>query len=702
MTTWYRNWKIAWDPNNVYETLENWDISALPWSLRRDTDWFFYVKRKSYVPYRDRAWVPVNEKWNITDVYYSNNKWCVWWECYKYYYVVNSSRDRYIVLKKDCDSCNITVLESWDRCPCAEDRFFETLWPDLPWVDVIQERGSSQMYNADTFGYLNISWSDQDNIKPWDFISIMRIWVWSNAVCWQSRQVLAKIPYEWEENWDYTLQLSQPWTNINTWDVYNWVYYVVSEFVSNMPSFISKYWIRQINNWNLWTAVCDFSDNTCILSVQSHNWTLTYLTDKWFNLYGWTWLDANSISATNNNFVGKDKIQSVSFKNFLVFFWNNSISTIVFSEDWSTSSYYPLRNDIGIHNKWAYELFDNWLYFIGNDNRVYWASISWNNGVFQIELQDITKNVYPHMDLIQEWDNVYMSSYSDRLYIFINWKDDDRNVWFSKTKILIYDKTYWIRLVHTICWAMITGNRFWEFIGENIYEYWGRDWDGINEKNWIIFRPYTAKAEAILYKNDNHWMRDSTDIPLDMFRRHKLSNIVLLLWQWRYSKESTYLLIDKYDKYKYSKAYWIDDSNEIIQKRNDAMNWEVVEPSDCFKSFLWKCDNIKNEAEWSHKNYKVEKKFCSWIEERRVFEDYCIKYDDNFYALSPIHKFMMNFDETDADFWKVSFISDWFDLAYFGWFIIETESDKSFDADVDNFSEWCCDKIKYCPNKSCP
>lgn len=690
MADWYRYWKIVWNPVDIYDHLENWDIIESPHTKRKNERWFFYVKRKSYQNIWNKAWVSTNEKWRITDVYYDNNSWCSWWECYKYYYAVNTSRTKYVVLSRKCWTCDFNNIKEWNRCPCWEDRFFETLWP------IDKKDGSYEVetaiYNENTFWYAHVNLSSLFTVDSGDYIFIKWISSW-NSICWQGRLILDKVPYTWDWPYTHTLQLSQPRTNVNAWETLHWWLSIITTWLSMIPSFVGDNTIQTIVDWQWSWTLCDF---WCPLSVQQHNWTLTYLSEQWYNFYWWTWFDWWSISALNNNNVWRDKIQSVSFKNFLVFFWKNSISTIVFNQEWTSSFLYNLREDIWIHNRWAYALFDNGLYFIGSDKRIYWASITWQNWFFDLQTEDITKNVFMHMDLVQDNDEVYMASEWWRLYVFINWRDDDRNSRTNKSKVLIYDKTYWQRLVHTICWESITWIKYWEFIWDDIYVYAWRDWDWSFPK-----RNYVAKAEAILYNNNATELKDSSWLPLDMFRRHKLVEWVFLLWMWKYTKENTYILVDKYDEYKYSRAYWIDDNNNVIKNWDDIMDWDIVRPDECFLNSLWKCDNVKNEYEWSHKNYKAEKDYCAWVTERRIFEDYCIAYDDNAYALSPIHRFHINFDESYADYWRVSFICWWSDIAYFWWMILKTDSETDFFIDVDNFTWDCCDKVIYCPKQSC-
>ena len=379
----------------------------------------------------------------------------------------------------------------------------------------------------------------------------------------------------------------------------------------------------------------------------------------------------------------------ISFRNFLVFFGKKEISTAVFNESGDTSFLYNLTNDIGIYNKWAASVFDNWLFFVWSDKRVYWASInSAGNGIFDLQLEDITLNVMWHMDRLQEWDEVYMDSYSDRLYIFINWRHTTDSFYTGKTKILIYDKTYKQRLVHTLCWDVINWIRCGKFIWDDVYQYCWRDWDW---DPWFGTW-YDAVATAVLYRNNQNSWQDSSWITLDMFRRHKILNMIVLLARSRYSSD-TYIDVTKYDKIASRYQYQMKE-DEITEMWNDIRNCNEPRIPKCLTSSLSKCANTNNDCEWSGHNCEVKENDC--CEKPRVFDDYCICYDDAGYEVSPIHKYKLTFNESYADYWKISLVSSWDNVAYFWGFMVGTETQSSFDADVDEFSTWECVQEKKC------
>lgn len=680
------NWKIAGNPNAVYEELINWDVGKIPWNKRHKTNWFFLHKRKSYRP---TIFLEEYPEYIITDSYNINTSWCVDWDCITYYYAVSPDRDRYIVFKRECWSCDIRYIEIGDRCSCGETRFFEVFAPSDKFSGLVT---GVSVYNENTYWWIEAD--DEDKVDIGDFVTITDIQAGSLIPCWQSRQVIFKT----KENWKTILQLTTPRTNIPEWKT-SWAIVTVSNDVGLVPAYLWKRGITTLIDGNVWNSLCDYSDNACPVSVTQHNGTLTYLNNKGYNFYWWIGFDSSSISANNTNVVWEDKIESVSFKNFLVFFWKRSISTVVFDETGQNSFKYELRDDIGIHNRWAYALFSNWLYFVGSDNRIYAANISgaWTN--FNLELEDITENILPHMENVKEDDEVYMSSDGKDLYVFINSKDFNEANNYANTKICKFNSIYGIWMVHTICWEVISRYKNNEFLGSNIFNYCWYDWDGVNNK------PYNAIAEAVVHWHEELWMEDQDWWPLDLFRNHKLDECVILLWLWQYSS-NTHIEVHKYDNYKYSRVYEIDDDNYMLSDWKRAMQWEVIEPNDCFKDKLTACDNILNPCEWNTRSYENTNNECGWCETQVEYDDYCVCYNDNKYALSPIHKMKLKFDTDYWQFFKVRFVIGhdrvmWNDIGSFGWMYITTNTDIDFTNNADNFTDWCCSSAKQCPNSWC-
>lgn len=100
------------------------------------------------------------------------------------------------------------------------------------------------------------------------------------------------------------------------------------------------------------------------------------------------------------------------------------------------------------------------------------------------------------------------------------------------------------------------------------------------------------------------------------------------------------------------------------------------------------------------------KESCGWCEEQVDYDDYCVCYNDNKYALSPIHKMKVKFDTGYAQYFVVRFVIGhdnvlWNDIGSFGWIYITTDTDRDFTSNADQFTDWCCSPVKQCPNSWC-
>lgn len=744
---WYFNWEIAGNPWSVYSELKNRDIAPVPYTNRQSLSEYFLRKRESYRAIRSLNQIDVLRWYRFTDVWINDNRWCgnCDWECdcCKFYYWVSADRTRYAIVRTWCEDCNPTVIKCGSRCPCAEMKFFKVYGRNSPILNNTSTKDYAlwEIWNENTFWRMLVdkdiskltSW-----VRPWDYVQITWITNDGNAICWWIRQIVNVEDYEVDDTYAYRLQLSTPWSGIAWTEHLTWAQVISFTEVDRVPWFVTSNWIQTIVwcasdvwfncsiNWEwlpIWDNLCEIGSEACIVSAHPHNWTLTYLNDKWYSYYGWVWFDSNQPNNNNVQFVGTDKIDSTSFKNFIINFWKRELNCIVFDETGSVSYLKELEtNWVWIKNKWARAQMDWWLFFVWNDNRIYWASIVSNWLAFDIDLKDITTNIRWHMELIQEDDEVYLSADAWILYIFINTKSEEDNRYPNKTKILKYYKDYEMRWPwHEVKWEVITWAKYWQFMWESIYNYCGRDWDGesniaYEDEFWekhFYGKWYEAIAEWLLYGMNQHWMQSADGMKLNMFRRHKLLRWVLMLWWWVYT-DATTIEISRYNKYRRNQYQTLDKDNPWIENWYKAWNCQPVTVWECFAEWFSACDNIKNPCEWSKRNCESRDKRCKCEWKKREYDKYLVCYDDSAYELSPIETFEITFDDEWAKYHQVRFIS-WYkklvdsnwrnyqinDVWYFWWFIIETDTQNSMFSDIDAFSVWCCAPTKECPLNSC-
>lgn len=748
----YRSWEVAGNPWQVYSELKNWDIAPVPHTQRQELWEFWFRKRESYRAIWALSQLDMFRWYRFTDVRKIDETWCGWCDedtecCCTFYYAVNADKSRYAIVKTSCDNpCNPIIIDCWQRCPCASERFFKVYGRNSEILNdtTDSEVSVAEIWNENSFGWMYTNWDISTLTEwpqPWDYVQIVWVTNDGNAVCWGIREVVWVTDYTWDEDWKYQIQLSQPWSWISWTDHLKWAEVISFQEIDWVPWYITREWVQTIvwcadgvdNSWNcawdaedkisIWDNLCEIGSNTCIVSAHQHNGTLTYLNDKWYSYYGWIGFDSNQPNNNNVQFVGSDKIDSVSFKNFIINFWKTELNAITFDETWAVSYLRELETSwIWIKNKWAWAKFDWWLYFVGSDNRIYWASLQSNGLSYDIDMKDITTNIRWHMDLIQENDEVYLASDAWVLYIFINGRDRDTNQKTNKTKILKYykDFEFWWPW-HEVCGEVITWLECWQFIWESVYEYCWWDWDGeaifaIDDEYWVThwyWKWYEAVAEWTTYWMNQHGMVSADWLKLNMFRKHKLMRWNILLW-WGIYTDATRIEIKRANKYIRERYHKIDSDNCWIKSWKEARNCQDVTVTECFKNWLDKCDNMINKCAWASRNcFDVDPRcVCEW--KKRIFEDYCICYDDAAYALSPIESMEMKFDDKRATYHKVRFVS-WYniitwdngiehqvnDIGYFLWMIIETDSEQWFFNQLEPFSKECCDPPMECPLDSC-
>lgn len=689
----YWNWEFVWQVNSQYRELINIDPDVVPYIDKLSLTSFFAKSRKWYVSnYPSLAFQIENEtRYRTTDIRKINDTWCGDWDCFNIFYQISPDGSRYRVIKRDCDTCDsLTIVDKWYRCVCDSEKFFDL---DFPIWDVIKEWIWTQSveewvlykFSDDSDPFESIpSWGD---VYVWDYIVFYD--AANNAKPWQCgiyRQI------SWVFDW--YIQLDTWYNEIdeanregklvsykifrNTWATVWWV---------------GNSWINVYNRWSEFTRVC-WTWGACLQSVVNHNGIINILTDKWYNIYGWIGENILYFSALNSTFLGKDKINSVSFGNFLVFFWNNSIDAIVFSDDWQFSYKYRLSDmsysDFGIYSKNAFGVFDNWLYLIGNDKRLYPASIAWWGDRYYLQLDNQSDLIFPDLDLLQEWDEVSIDSYQNKLYIFINGRLYSDNYNLDKTKILIFNKDYWLWYKHIIPRWVINWTKYWLFYWDWLYQYiWDRDVYILGSLGEEIVHYAPIKSEVVfdIVNSENHGIVNSLWNRVSLMSEKKINWIKLLLGAWIYT-ENSYIEIDSYMSwYRFTKKIPFTE-NEWFNNWIEYFDWEYnnIEVSECFGETLSTHDNMASPYEGSSNNTDVREELKSPICEdstspyeikydSKRLDDYAICYDDKWYRLSPIeHMYVNPWLKYHSILYTVKIVSDWYDRMNLWWAVVEYES----------------------------
>lgn len=700
----FRNWKLAWNVNLVYHRLVNVDIARPPYADHLQPLSFFLKKRNGY---KDIGWWGERE---TTDVFKETSDWCKEGDGAYYFYQVSPDRLRYRILKLPFVwgslVCTFETIDEGCRCYCGEDRFtsfdyvkWEPKLSSTTWVQWNSQNIWPRFYDENQS--LQAAW-----INTWDYIlaysSRNREW---DGFCGQVRSVVG-IGSTWasESDSQYTdyvdVNVGRQWFGAEQ-EFWPWVSYKVFPERGRVFAYHTCDGIKVWHSDDEQTVMCDFGKNLkrkreCITSIREHNWTLTFMNETGSNFFWGSALDLFYVTSDNVNFIGSDIISTDSYRNFLLFFGNDSISTVVYEKTWQVGFSYKLREDIGIWSKTASVQFENSLYFMWSDKRIYATNISsdWDN--FQMQLEDISARIKWHLELLKEWDEVWLSSDGRRMYVFITWKWSPGDSNNTKTKILIRDRDYDVWLEHRVCCAKILHKKHGFYLWSSLFDYcWYEDCSDAT---------YSAQIEAFIADNDNQ-QTDGRSNPSDLFRRKKLNWAKVLLGKWQYTDDNTFFLVETYrNGYKLEKQYvWIE-GNEWIDNWNKYFSWDVVPATSCMLDDLEECSYISRKCDWSSWTDELseigEETWCWCPPDPIDADDYCVCIDSRAYALQPFYNMFLDMrDNKRGDLHKITIHSQGLDTLYFWGMVVSYDSLEIDEKDWEWFDFlWtqCCENKSIC------
>jgi hypothetical protein len=687
----YWNWELVWQVNGQYRELINIDPDVVPHIDKLSLTSFFAKSRKWYVA--DKPMVVMlatnNVKYYTTDIKKIDNSWCNDWECFYMFYQMSPDKSRYRILRRDCGECGLTIVDEWIRCSCDTTKFFNL---DFPIWDVIKSGIGTQAveewilykFTDDTNAFTPpADWWD---VYVGDYIVFHAAPNTSNPwQCWIYRQITAI------EDW--YIQLDTWYNEIDEANrTGELVSYKIFRNVWKTVGWAWSSWLNIYNWWSEFTRMC-WTWWACIQSVVNHNWIVNVLTDKWYNLYWGIWENIMYFSWLQSTYVWTDKSSSVSFGNFLVFLGESSVEAMVFSEDWKYSYKYDLSNmsygDFGIFSQNAYSVFDNGLFIVWKDKRLYAASIAGSGDKYYLELKTQSELIFPDLDLLQEGDEVSLNSYQNKLYIFINGRLFDDNYNTDKTKIIIYNKDYGLRYKHIVSRGTISWTKYWLFYGDWLYQYvWDRDvymlWSP--SEDIVHYAPIKAEIVFDIVNSENHWVVNSLGNRVSLMTEKKINWMKLLLGAWVYTNNSYIEISSHMNWYKFTKKIPFVE-NEWFNNRIEYFNgdYDNIAISDCFADQLSSNDNMESPYEWSRNNTDIkeglESPVCnSWDDyeiryDSKRLDDYAICYDDKWYVLSPLEHITINPGlKFNSILYTVKVVSDWYDRLNFWWAVVEYES----------------------------
>lgn len=714
---------------DAYSTVVNFDIAAPSyswyWQKQRNTS-FYYKKRRPYWTIdsdlnRNYTW------YDFTDIVDMNNYWCSEGECLRYIMAVNKWSGNMKILTYSCDGCEIHDLCWGDGvqinecdecfCPCQFTKFIKTdfvrwtrrllQWDGMAaWVLGIQKNTNN--WTVWTFQD-SVYMINPETVKVWDWIYAHSIEQFAEnpnptGVYGQARQIIS---IDRDTDWNPIWILNAPWVGLDiTTQEGTGVSYNVYPERGEVLMYVTCEWLKTIHaphryrdseTWevienfvaDISVAATWFSWDICIYSVNQFNNRINILGNRWYNMYGWEQRDKMSFSVDNLDYVGADKMSQTVFRNFLVQFGKENINVIVYNADWISFSY-KLDASIGIFSATSYATYQNSLYIIGSDKRLYSVEITSNgmNG-YMLNLTDQSAQIKGDLELLQEWDEVNLSSDWLHIYIFINNKTSRYNSNNTKTRILKYDRTYNKRVRHDICCGTLTGKNGDWYLGDSLYTQSVASEDNLEYKDCNEFY-IDAYIEAFIWENED-WQTEFSTLAYKKLRWMKV-----LLGKGIYTDGSTKFVID-YGSHWYKQQYQIDKVEHIewIDKNNKIRQWIETSPSECALEVLAECTNLVRECSWQPlANEEIEKTGCK--NRPQTYMDNCMCLDEKAYELADVYNVMLKLDHLHkSELFRVKIMSTGWDEMVFGWLVIwlETYDFSAHDTDnADVINDWsdCC------------
>lgn len=701
----YYNWALTWDINKIYKDIVNCDVTRPSYSDKKRPTHFWLNKRKWY----RRMSVWVSTFW-VTDV-----KVIPWWSCWEeedkiFLFLVSPDKTQYQIWKRP-NSCEFeaTMITSWTTCTCWYNKFLEVEY--AVWQNKIVSSNafsnwvqSSAIATNFTFGWwswlvqgrLSINdwtlrdinywtWSTQVNI--WDYVVVRTAWSYTS---WQAKRVT------WYESSTKQLILDTPWTWFPSWTTEEtWITISVYPRWWTTLMYQDNVWPRVLNvdviwvHENIQSLWFEIIKNKCITSMSVSWWIWNFLTSEWFLIFG--------NAGLNVWYFGWSELIWEQFNNIIPFRWYNvftsdrSVKAWVVSTSWSSyvQSIYDLSWDMGLWSKDAFTIFNNSLYILGNNKRLYAASInsSWSANVNpQLDLKSMSEPIIWELELIRPWD--YVNIYADEktMKIFISTPEH--------TKILIFESDYWFWHIHKVYNIQIKWFVEWFYVWDWLYKYcWITDW---SSTSWQLF---TQRISCIIWENEANWMS------FNSFQEKMMSLIKLNIWPSILNDWTSYVRVDS-NRWGFSShiKYWKRSEIEWVNDYNKIFAWVATSKPTCASSSLQDCEKIENEFSWSVNKDETfgwqSSLVIDWLCQCPTTfydpSDMVDWYDSKAYYLSDAYNVMLHTTEISrSPIYSVSFVSEWWDRMWFNWFFAQLVQDNltigywEWEDNLHSTCSWC-------------
>ena len=723
-----REWTLAGQVNNFYSKIINWETDK-PWYATRSRGKHFFLKKRKWYKkvkfFQDGDLYAKYNDWNVTDIQEVNDSTCKTENCKRYFMLENQSKTRFVIVAERCsctwasDFC-LLVPQGRERefckCECWHNKFTRTdfaRWTVRYINTQLQETGIQAneyietlattgkiILNTKLTNFWTTAW-----INVWDYLFVNYSSNSSNSgYCWQTRRVI-----DYKQNTDtgkYEIILDAPWLWLSAtqpeWEVW---FRVFSDWGETLVfSACDGLYVLNTKTDTFWWWICDdditkICDiwlpaswiNNCILSVADVSGKIHVLNSTGYNSYGRNWLDKFYFSTDQQNYVGKDKFLTVSYRNHLLSFGKNSIYTTVATSDTDNFTY-ELSENIGIWSRNARGEFDNTFMFLWTNKRLYTLSVEkdWNG--YSLNLQDISEPIRGMLKQIKDNDEVSIYSDSNELKVFIASRKSEWELNPTKTRIIIYDKQYKFWHEHHICQYGIQGQNKNTYFGDWYYLYcWFKDWE------WWLGADGTIniKSELTAYIGEH----ESLDVlPFKLYTRKRLDTLKIILGKGTYT-DNTYLTV-KEDRngFRYSRTYkWLQNIERVKNMNSFFENGSLCDQDilmpDCYTQD--ECENLNDKnKDYTNCRRQTKRQTCHCIDEFYEQEDFCNTLKDPTAHIAEVYPVKYKIDGWPSDVIEVTFTSDWFDRPSIGWIIGIVKLSELEDGDDDGddvIGYTCCE-----------
>ena len=690
----YFNWTLAGTPNSVYDEIVNREVVRNTYS-RRKSSWSFMLKKRRW--FKQATWTVT---WTITDIAELTDMWVTW------IYVYSVTDTNFYVYKKIKDSCDaLTQVDTWTRCENMFTGFAKTTFVKWPKREIYTARSvfdaiAEMIFTTPTYpqAFGNVAgvtydWWATNWPTQWDYI-----WVYksiSNAIPSQVRKITNRVA-SWYNSRD-TLIVSSPREMPSAsatasgaqyaifpdwWDVllyawqdtgYMWASDLNCVKIIHSPYSINASWTQTTTDTRttIWNTVNEYwTTNRCVTSMTYHNWTFIIHYDNWYSVYGtnpssttsWYYKFYHTVEEQID--FGKDITDITSFRNFAIWFWESKIAISVLSYlTWVINlqaQSYVLRDDLWIRNNWAWCIYDNSMYFIASDKRLYSISIKSDWDWYVLDLADQSAPFIWHLENLKEWDEVYMevSNNDIRIYIAYEWNDIND---LYRTKILIYDKDYWFmhrwETKQRIIWSLWT------------YFMWS-DALFFNCSNADAWEFFESRVSAYIWNNE--WWTET-----NLFEKKSINRGKIILWSWIYNNWYTYINAYSWRDWWKSiqRVNWIENVTWIAKYEAWATTWEA-DYDGCIWSF-WEENLYTGVSGWRDWDRAVVDDRCwpSSFDCPTYIEDVAewIAITSPLDSISEIRTVVVPLKILPSDLIKIELVSKGWDIATFWWMLREIQ-----------------------------